>query len=339
VPAPTKRCGLTLLSAVRLNKVRPHLFAFALLLAVTALQLVSLGGDLGLAFSSGTVPHRILFELRLPRLVVALASGGLLAILGASYQILLANPLAEPYVLGVSSAVALAAATAEVILGLGGLATMGTGVAGGMAAAALLVVFAGRTGPGATERIALFGMGLNFVLSSVLFLLLSWWQEQIGAGTLRWLFGQVPWVGPREAWLAAVSAGLALAVLVVSGRALDAVALGDDVARSLGFSAGRIRWGLVLVTSLALALVTTMTGSIGFVGLVIPHFVRLVVKPRGSRALVLTSFLWGALFLAFADGVSRRIAPPMEFPIGLITTLVGGPAFLWILARRPRGLG
>jgi iron complex transport system permease protein len=284
---------------------------------------------------SGSIAQRIFFQLRLPRLVLTLMAGGTLAILGGTYQILFHNPLAEPYILGVSSAVTLGAAGAEILFGMPAYSYVGTGL-GAVAALAvtglMIWLFTQRSGE-ALDRIVLFGMGINFVLSSLLFLLPSYTNRHLGGGSMRWLFGQIPWMGSAEAfWFAAACLPFGISVLAYA-RHLDALSLGDSVARTLGYSPERTRVLLLLITSAYLSLIVSVTGAIGFVGLVVPHAARLLFRPGSTRRLLAVAFLLGALFLGIADVLSRTLLPPFEFPIGILTTLFGGPLFLWLLWR------
>lgn len=287
-------------------------------------------------WTPGTTAHRLLFGLRVPRAIFAAVAGGCLGVLGGAYQLLFRNPLAEPYVLGTASAVTLAVVAAETWLGvaIGSLASVTAGAAG--AALCFIVLLAGtwgRVGRQA-ERLVLFGMGLNFLLSSLLFLLLSYRFQHMGGGSLQWLFGNLPWLPMNRAL---VFSGLAIAMaslLVGLGPALDAMSLGESVARTLGVSPAGTRIAVIGLSSCLLALLVAHTGAIGFVGLVVPHAARLMFGAAPARVLFLRSFGIGAAFLCVADLLSRRILPPLEFPIGIITTLGGGPLFLWLLWRR-----
>jgi len=285
-------------------------------------------------FLSDTTTYRIFWGLRVPRALLAFCSGGMLASLGAVYQILFHNPLAEPYVLGVSSAATLGIVVAEV-LAIYGIAGQLLGFAGAMALTALLVLLCLSRWGRSMDRIILFGMGLNFILSSLLFLLLSYSNQQVGGGSMRWLFGQIPWLGGNEA---TTLLGLTLSFLVwlwSEGRRLDAMSLGDGVAVTLGVSARSTRIRILFLTSALLAILVGYTGSIGFVGLVVPHLVKMVFQPSSTRSLILYSFGIGAFFLLWSDVLARVIYPPLEFPIGILTTLIGGPLFLYLLWRKP----
>lgn len=280
--------------------------------------------------------HRILWELRLPRTFFVFFAGASLAAVGAVYQILFYNALAEPYLLGISSAATLGMASAEVFFGIAATSvfsqSIGLFCASWMTAALLGISLSHRGSQ--TERIALFGVGANFVLSSILFLVLSYHSQQVGGGALRWLFGQIPWLGGADVLRFSVVAASLLACLVCFSRSLDAIAFGDGVAHSLGFSPYRIRFLFLAITSVLVAWLASFTGSIGFIGLVVPHFIRLVFRPSQNRALLLLCIPVGGSFLMLSDSISRSLLPPIEFPVGVVTTLLGGPLFLFLLWKK-----
>lgn len=288
------------------------------------------------ALSPGTTANRIVFGLRVPRALFAAVAGGCLGVLGASYQLLFRNPLAEPYVLGTASAVTLAVVIAETWLGVafGTGASVLAGAVGALLACALLLAGTWSRAGRHAERVVLFGMGLNFVLSSALFLILSYRFQHMGGGSLPWLFGNLPWLPLSQAALLGVLSLALVGALLALSRSLDAMSLGESVARTLGVSPPRARAGVIGISSALLALLVSHTGAIGFVGLVVPHAARLIFGPAPARLLFLRSFALGAAFLAITDLFSRRLLPPLEFPIGILTTLVGGPLFLWLLWRR-----
>ncbi len=314
-----------------------------LLLGILILLLLPfLGGELlsisALWNSTGPneIDHRILWSLRIPRFLLVIAVGGSLAILGATYQIIFNNTLAEPYILGVSSAVTLGVVTAETLLNIptGSPKSLGFGLLFAMVVIVLLILsYHWKTGK-ELERIVLFGMGLNFIFSSALFLILSYRSQSPGAGSLRWLFGNIPWINFNESL---IFLGLNLflcAILWVSGRFLDGLSLGDSVARTLGFPPSKVRSFILFLTSVHLTLITSATGAIGFLGLVVPHCIRLALRPSSTRLLFAGSFIGGALFLGLSDSLSRMLLPPIEFPVGIITTLLGGPLFLYLLWKK-----
>lgn len=287
-------------------------------------------------FDHQSTLHQIVFNLRIPRLLIVLSIGGSLALLGGTYQILFHNPLAEPYVLGISSAVTLGIAVAETFLRVSSNTFIAqiSGFLFALFCVVLLLFVTNRRMSGSMDRVLLFGMALNFVLSSLLFLLLSYVNQQLGSGTLRWLFGQIPWVDYPVTLLLCFSSVFFSVLILLFGRHLDALSLGDSVATSLGYHPQSTRLLLLLITSIFLSVIVSFTGSIGFVGLVTPHAVRIVFSPQSTRRLLLLSFVAGGVFLVWSDVVSRNLLPPIEFPIGVITTVVGGPLFLWLLWKR-----
>lgn len=274
----------------------------------------------------GSPSHRILFELRIPRLLITIAAGSSLSVLGGTYQILFHNPLAEPYVLGISSAVTLGILIGELFFKTSAITI---GIIFGIAATSLILFF--RTFYKTMDRLILFGMGLNFVLSSMILLLATMQEQQIAGSSLRYLFGQIPWLSFQASGLFCLGMLPFMVMSWVFGRHLDALGLGSAVARTLGISPNKMVGGILVISSFWLAILVSVTGVIGFVGLVIPHLVRLIVHPRNTRELFLYSIFGGAVFLTWADVLSRVLLPPTEFPVGVITALVGGPIFLWAL--------
>ena len=316
-----------------------HQFSVLVLAAVFILILCPFFGAEKLKLEDLFVPlsasHRIFFELRLPRVVLTLVVGGSLAMLGGTYQSLLQNPLADPYILGVSSAVTLAAASAELFFKIPSYSFVGVAigfVAAWIVTCLLIGLSLSRTG--AVDRLILFGIGINFVLSSLLFLILSYFSQQMGGGSLRWLFGQISWITLKESFLFLAVCFPFVMFISLYSRALDALSLGDGVARTLGYSPERIRIIFLMATSVLVSLIVSVTGAIGFVGLVIPHGVRLIFHPSTNRTWLHLSFLAGGVFLCLSDVFSRLILPPFEFPIGIVTTLIGGPLFLFLLWKR-----
>lgn len=320
-----------------------RLHLFLLLLCLLVLALLPLLGSETLSLqalwnSSGdfNVDHRILWALRIPRFILVLTVGASLAVLGGSYQVVFNNALAEPYILGVSSAVTLGLVVGETFFNSppGSPQNLAIGFLFACAVIFLFLLSYQWRSNSQLERIVLFGMGLNFVFSSLLFLLLSYRSQALGSGSLRWLFGHIPWLNLSQSLLFLVLNFIFLVLIWIVGRYIDGLSLGDTVASTLGFSPTKIRGLLFLITSLQITLITATTGAIGFIGLVVPHCVRLALNPGSSRQLFLFSAIGGALFLGISDAVSRILLPPMEFPIGVITTMVGGPLFLILVWKK-----
>jgi iron complex transport system permease protein len=317
--------------------MRRHAKIICLVLSAIGMAIAPfLGSELLSPFGLNEIDSHILKNLRIPRVLLCFGIGGTLAILGAVYQVLFRNVLAEPYVLGVSSGVTLGVAGAEIfLLSLPGSSiSLMCGAVGSGALTGLLLWLGARRFGRAPERLVLFGMSIQFVLSSSLFLILSYHSQQMGGGSLRWLFGQIPWIDGKGLFLFTVGVVPCLLFLVLWSRRLDALSLGDSIARTLGVPPVKSRNIFLFVTSVLVTIVVTTAGTIGFVGLVIPHAVRLVFRPSESRFLMGFGFLLGGIFLVYADVLSRTLAPPFEFPIGILTSLLGGPVFLWLLTRR-----
>lgn len=276
----------------------------------------------------------ILWSVRLPRVLAALLTGAALAVSGLIFQALLRNPLAEPYLLGVSSGAALGAVLA-LALGLASAAYVWLPMAallGGLLAIGVVFIVASVDFRLDTRVMLLAGVVVSAFFSSCVLLVLTFVRE----GTLRsaffWTLGSLsgvswPMLGGMAAYVLPTSG-----VAFMLGRHLDALSLGEETAAFLGTDVERIkRWAYVLASLLAAAAVS-VAGVIGFVGLVVPHAVRLA-GVRGHRHLVPMCFLVGAGGLALADAGARTVAAPMEIPVGVVTALVGVPLFLVLLRR------
>jgi iron complex transport system permease protein len=279
------------------------------------------------------VQSTILFDIRAPRVVLGLAVGALLAGSGAAYQGVFRNPLADPYLLGVAAGAGLGATLAIVT----GTARLGAGFALPAAAfaGAVLAVLATaglslrRGRPAGPASLILAGVAVAALLAAVQTYLL-----QRHADSLRvvygWLLGRLSTVGWAEVRIVLPILAVTAAVLVLTSGAIDVLAVGDEEATTLGIRPGPTRALILAVASLATATAVAVSGLIGFVGLIVPHGVRLIAGTRNRRVIPL-SMLFGAAFLALADLVARTVQAPAELPIGVITAFVGAPAFLLIL--------
>ena len=289
------------------------------------------------ALLGGGTDALILWQLRLPRVLLALAAGGVLAVAGAAFQTLFRNPLAEPYTLGVASGAALGAAI--VFTEGGALAGWFPLVAAasflGALAATALVLALGRGDPGAgAGRLLLAGVAVALSCQALILFL------QYLAGTaetlrmVRWMMGGLGVVGYREVlwmlpWLA-----LAGGVVLAARAGLDLWLAGEEIAAARGVDAGALRRRLLLALSLAVGALVAVAGPIGFVGLMVPHMLRRFVGVEHA-ALIPACLLGGGAFLALCDLAARTVLAPAELPVGVLTALLGGPFFLWLLARRP----
>jgi iron complex transport system permease protein len=278
----------------------------------------------------------ILWQLRAPRVAIGAVVGATLALAGAAYQGVFGNPLADPYLLGVSAGAGLGA-TLAVAGGLPGVAA-GTGLlpvaafAGAVLAVAATYLLGRSVGGRGTTSLILAGVAVAAFCISVQSYVQQRHQETIRQ-VYSWLLGDLSTVGWRE--LAGVAPYVLVGGIVVLAhrRLLDVLRLGDEEARSLGVNTSRVRLLVVVAATVATAAAVAVSGLIGFVGIVVPHAVRMVVGGANAALLPLSALL-GAAFLVLADVVARTVAMPAEVPIGVVTALVGAPFFALVLRLR-----
>ncbi|MDQ8044013.1 MAG: iron chelate uptake ABC transporter family permease subunit [Solirubrobacteraceae bacterium] len=279
----------------------------------------------------------IVWDLRLPRTLLAAICGAGLAICGAIMQSLLRNPLAEPFVLGISSG-ASTGAVVVLVLGVGGglVGLSGGAFAGAVVAFGLVLVLAGAAG-GTPDRVLLSGVAATQLFSALTsFIVTSSADAEQTRGVLFWLLGSLAGAGWSDVAVCGTVCAAGLVVCLALAPALDAFAFGEDAAASLGIPVGAIRLLLLTVTALITATLVSAAGAIGFVGLVLPHAARAIVGPGHRRLLPVTAMI-GAIFLVWVDTAARTLFDPQELPVGVVTALVGVPAFAIILSRRSGG--
>lgn len=290
----------------------------------------------GTGFELSRIHQGIVWDYRLSRALVAASAGASLALCGAVLQALLRNPLAEPYVLGISAG-ASTGAVCVMILGFGyGVLSLSSGAFIGAVAAFLLVGVLAAGAGGTGERIILCGIaGSQLFNALTAYIVTTSANAEQARGVMFWLLGSLGGVRWPDVYLAVPVTVIGFLVCLAHVRALDAFAFGTDAAASLGIAVRRVQIVLLGATAVMTAAVVSMVGSIGFVGLVIPHAARFLVGPAHSRLLPATA-LGGALFMVAADIISRIIVPQQILPIGVVTALFGAPAFAVILygARR-----
>lgn len=279
----------------------------------------------------------IVWELRAPRVLMAAVVGAGLALAGTAMQTLVRNPLADPYLLGVSAG---AGVGATAVIAFGALAALGAwalsvGALLGALGAAVLVFGVSLAQGGLTPlRLVLTGVVMSSAFSSVSSLMVFLGEEpRATESVLFWLLGSL--AGATWAQLVApVAAVLVAAVLVLGVHGwLDALATGDDTAAAVGVPVAALRIALFVLTSALVGVLVAVSGGIGFVGLVVPHLARLVVG-GGHRAMLPVAALGGAVFLVWVDVVARTVVSPQEIPLSVVTGLVGAPVFLLLLGRR-----
>ena len=317
------------------------LFTSLVILSVTVIVVALVSGSADISVSdalrsligeSSPAVDSLVTRLRLPRALSAFAVGGLLAVAGVMMQVLLRNPLAEPYILGTSGGAAVAALTG-MLLGWGAALIDAAAFAGALASALIVFSVAKGSGSWTPARLLLTGVVLAAGFSAVTTLLLAISPEQQLRGMLFWLMGDLSF---------AYSPGRLLLLLllvttagVLGARYLDVLSRGDVQAAILGLPVAAVRLALFVVTALAVAISVTTVGVIGFVGLVVPHLIRLVAGSR-HRILVPAAALAGGSLLVIADTLARTVLAPRQLPVGALTAAIGVPLFLVIMSRGGR---
>lgn len=288
----------------------------------------------------------IITGLRLPRLLSAIAVGAALAAAGTALQALFRNPLADPGLLGVSTGAALGAALwftggaalAALLPAVAPFLLPAASFAGALGAIALVLLLGSRAGPQATILMLLVGIGVNALGGAVIGLVTYLATDAELRSLSVWLLGSLA----QSQWTILLPALLVLAAAVAGlarhAAALDLLALGEDGARHLGVDVPALRRSLALLSAMAVGAAVSLSGIIGFVGLVVPHMLRLLVGP-GHRSLLPLSALGGAVAVSLADLVARLVALPAEVPVGVVMAFAGAPAFLWVLLSQWRKLG
>lgn len=332
-PAPVTRTALA-----------PRLLLLALLLVLTALASVAFGAVgltptevvTALRGAGDATDRAIVLELRLPRAVLAALVGGGLALSGAVFQALLRNPLAEPYILGVSGGAAVGA-VGGAVLGLTAGAAWATPAAafvGALVAIGLVFRIALAVGRALDTRVLLLaGVVVGAFFNAVILLLLTLADVETFRSAIFWMMGSLAGASWSTTWLLAAYLAPAIVVLLALARPLNLIAIGEETALYLGTRVERVKRVAYVVASLLVAAGVAFAGIIGFVGLIVPHALRLVWGSE-HRFLLPASVLAGGAFLLVTDTVARTVAAPVELPVGVVTALIGVPVFVVLLTRR-----
>ncbi len=285
--------------------------------------------------------HAIVWDLRLPRLLLAMLVGGGLAAAGAAFQGLFRNPLADPYVVGASGGAALGATLAIAA----GLKISGAGLGpvpfaafvGALGAVAIVYFIAQAGGMASAMTMLLAGAALSTILSALVTLVMTLNDRSLHE-IFGWILGGLSgrgWPQLQAVWLYLIAGSLALWLL---SRPLDALSCGEETAQTLGLPLAQARTAIVAAATITTAAAVAAGGTIGFIGLIAPHVARLIVGSNHAR-LIPASVLIGGLLLVLADDVARIALAPIEIPVGVMTALLGGPFFLYLLKTRQRELG
>jgi len=276
----------------------------------------------------------LILQLRFFRICTAASVGILLSAAGASLQGALSNPLADPYILGISSGAGLGAAiavatsppsvlflTLPVFAIVGALLTTGL-VVGGVRA----------VGHHSPAHFLMVGIAVNALFSALTLLMMVASGPKMN-WVILWLMGDFSQAGAIQLLISATIAAIGMAVLMTHGSALDAMSLGDDTATSFGFNVRHTRFWVVGVASIMTAVAVSLGGIVGFVALIVPHIIRLI-GPRSYRYLIVTSGIFGGLILVVCDSIARSLLPTAELPVGVITAMIGAPLFFYLLWSR-----
>ncbi|WP_122639281.1 FecCD family ABC transporter permease [Romboutsia sp. Marseille-P6047] len=290
-----------------------------------------------------TMYESIIWEIRLPRVILGAICGAGLALCGVLMQCVTKNPIAEPYILGISSG---ASCGAVAVIVLGGISTLGiTSITGGAFLGSILsgvLVFAIGTQMGrttSTTRLVLSGMAISTIFSALTNLLIySAKNSNQAKSALFWTIGSLGGAKWDVLLLPFVALIFVIIISLIMSKSLDVLLLGDDSAVILGINIKLVKSIIILLATLLTSTLVAITGAIGFIGLVVPHICRTISGSDHKKLIVLSS-LFGAIFLILSDVVARGLFPPIEIPIGIITSLVGGPFFLYLISAKNYSFG
>lgn len=294
---------------------------------------------LGMSIDTGewtTAQYNIIWMIRFPRVLLAVLVGSGIAIVGVTMQAMVRNPLADPYLLGVSSGASVGAVS---VLAFGAFSfaesyALSFGAfLGALAACSMVYLLAHVNGRLFAPRLILAGVAVGYFLSGITSLItMTADQRELARSILSWILGSLAGTQWHELGLPALALLLGISWLIMQSRTLDVLLLGDETASTLGIDTTNTRRILFLIVSCLTGIMVAVSGAIGFIGLIIPHITRMLVG-TGHRLVLPVSALIGAIFLIWVDVVARVAFAPVEVPVGIITALLGGPFFIWLLCR------
>lgn len=294
--------------------------------------------DMNALFEAGSLSQRIFLELRLPRILLAFAAGGTLALAGLLFQTLFRNALMTPFTLGVSGGAVLGAGIA-IKLGLGiafGISAVSLfGFTGAFSTVILLIVLSRYLKRAEQESLLLLGIALSFFYTSALMVIFYLSSFTETATIMRFTMGSLSIVGYDNVITVSVFAALLLLVLWLKRFELQLLSISDEQASLKGVNTKQLTYLFLIITSLAIGVLVSLTGPIGFIGLIIPHMLRKLYQ-RPVSSLILPVFILGGLFLLACDTVARYFSTGSEIPIGVVTALIGGPFFIYLIISKQR---
>lgn len=353
---PRVSSGAPLGHAARLSRRRGALLLIGLCAALAASMIIAVGigpvevpaslvtrivgGHLGLPIEQSWSPAEasIVWLIRVPRVLLGAAVGAVLAMTGAAIQSLVRNPLADPYLLGISSGASTGAAASILFgvgSGLGAIALTGSAFVGALLAIVLVMTIARIGGRFVPSRLIFAGIAVGFALTALTNFLVFASESRDGTrAVLFWMLGSLGQARWQSVPIGVTAVIVALLAFTLWSRRFDAIAISDDTALALGTNPTRFRASAVLVVCLVVAAAVSVSGLIGFVGLVVPHIVRRLVGGRHS-IVIPTSAALGALLLVWADAAARVAFAPRELPLGILTALIGTPLLVALIRRSP----
>ena len=273
----------------------------------------------------------IIFEIRLPRILLAVAVGGGLSVAGAVFQAILMNPLAEPYILGISSGGAFGAVL-SFLLGMSFLGTELLSFAGALAVIFLVFFLGRRFGDLEPNVLLLTGVMVGAFFSAVILLMINLLGDSLRTAVF-WLIGNLS-IASSGAYLFVLPVSIVISLLLsANAQKYNLLAMGDETAKHLGIDTKKFKNITYILASILIGTVVSVSGIIGFVGLLVPHITRLIFG-IDNKIVIPASFLIGASYLTLADSIARRIISPAELPVGAITAIIGAPVFIYLLRRR-----
>lgn len=283
----------------------------------------------------------IIFMVRLPRIIMASLVGMGLSVVGASFQSLFKNPMADPYVLGISSGAALGAALAIVINISGSAATLSIttifAFIGAICTTILVYSIAQVRGKVGTTNLLLAGSAVSFLMSSMISIIMVFNQEEVNK-IVFWMMGSFNASSWKNIFIVAPIVLIGTIVIYFFYRDFNLMLVGEDNAKSLGVETEKLKKLIIIISSMIMAVCVSFSGIIGFVGFLVPHMIRIVFGPN-NKALIPFSALGGAIFLLLADTTARTIASPAELPVGAVTALIGSPYFIYLLIKMKKRSG
>jgi iron complex transport system permease protein len=285
-----------------------------------------------LFFGEGNeLARQVIFEVRLPRVCLAIAVGGGLSVCGAVFQAILMNPLAEPYILGISSGAAFGAVL-SLIIGVGIIITQIFSFAGAISVILLVFLFGKRFGELEPNVLLLSGVMIGSFFAAAILILVTFLNESLRTAVF-WLMGNLSTADSTTSYIILPVSMLICFCLILNGQKYNVLSLGSATAKQLGINTYFLRNSTYILSSLLVGILVSVSGIIGFVGLLVPHVCRMILGVD-NRVVIPASFLAGSSFLVIADTIARTIISPAEIPVGAITALIGAPIFIYLLRKK-----